>query len=108
MSGVKPLLKMRSVWYMPIKSSSITECAFDLKRSTLYLVFKGSEKFVYVYTDVNYDWWVKFTQSKSKGSFFQKQKMKLINFTKERLLNEEEYKLLKKGKKTSRKKRAKK
>lgn len=103
MSGVKPLLKMRSTWYMPIKSSTIKEAAYDFKRSTLYLVFKGTDGFVYVYTNVSYEWWIKFTTAKSKGSFFQKQKMKLVTFTKEKLLSESEYKLLKKGKSKKRK-----
>lgn len=80
--SIRPLNKIPNIWVMRTKSSTIKLSGYNPATKTLYLQFKATKDFIYVYKNVAGDWWFKFSLSESKGKFFADNKMALVDIQK--------------------------
>lgn len=70
------------VQWVKVQSSNLEQVAFDPKTSTLYVRFKSSPSFHYVYDNVKEDMFRQFLAADSLGSFFARQIKGVFEFKK--------------------------
>ncbi len=78
---VTAIKKIPNIWVMTIDSTNIKSCAYDYLHEHLYVQFHTS-KTIYRYNDIPIEYWLGMTETESIGTYFQKSKHLLVDYSK--------------------------